>query len=238
MISNRIPLAAALLAVGALFLPPASARAIGEGETQQDVEGSHALQLKVMARRLMVRVEEHRARITRLENLIRYHRLRNQAEEVRKLEVLKRREVESFERTLAEIHRLLGSQDFERVSSAVRYLLASVAPDEATAPAAGEASAEEASLPADRAGAQRLQASIERSVDRQLMLERARASSRMQLSQRLKAARDQQLRLIAQQQQRFQRPPEATAARERGANASPMGGMGARRAAAQPGRRP
>ena len=70
------------------------------------------------------------------------------------------------------------------------------------------------------------------------MLERARASSRMQLSQRLKAARDQQLRLIAQQQQRFQRPPEATAARERGANASPMGGMGARRAAAQPGRRP
>jgi hypothetical protein len=75
-----------------------------------------------MARRLMERVEDHRERLTRLENLIRYHRARGQADEVRKLEVLKQREIESFEQTLAEIHRLLGSQDFERVSKAVRYL--------------------------------------------------------------------------------------------------------------------
>jgi len=236
MIFNRIPLAAALLAAGALFIAPASARAVGEGESPQDVENSHVIELKVMARRLMVRVEDHRERITRLDNLIRYHRLRNQPDEVRKLEALKRREVASFEQTLAEIHRLLGSQDFERVSRAVRFLLHPAAPDEGSAAPAAELARNvtEASAPAERIESARLQASIERSLDRQLMLERARASSRMQLSQRLKAARDQQLRLIAQQQQRFQRPPAAATARERAANAAPMGSgaNGARRAAA------
>ena len=163
--------------------------------------------------------------MTRLENLIRYHRARGQADEVRKLEALKQREVESFEQTLAEVHRLLGSQDFERVSKAVRYLnnqSAHAEPGEAQETAAVATSAREASAAVSQSGSgpDRIQASIERTLDRQLMLERARASQRLQLAQRLQAARDQQLRLIAQQKSRFQ-PPAGTPAstRERGANA-------------------
>lgn len=219
MIFINMRLVATLLAAGAFLSFPGPARAGGGSESpQQAFENSHAMELKLVARRLMVRVEEHRQRITRLENLIRYHRLRNQVDEVRKLEALKQREIEAFEQTLAEIHRLLGSEDFQRVSAAVRYLLHSVQPD--AGPAASAELARDPTQASAQTGSLRVQASIERSLDRQIMLERARASSRMQLAQRLKAARDQQLRLIAQQQQRFQRPPEATSARERAANAS------------------
>lgn len=243
MISNRFPLAATLLAAGAFLFLPTPARADSEGETPQEAENSHVVELKLMARRLMERVEDHRERLTRLENLIRYHRARGQADEVRKLEALKQREVESFEQTLAEIHRLLGSQDFERVSKAVRYLnnqATHTEPGESQESAAVGASAREASaaIPQSVAGTERIEASIERTLDRQLMLERARASQRLQLAQRLKAARDQQLRLIAQQQRRFQPPAGANAStRERGANAGSRNAPGGRQQA-MPYRRP
>ena len=240
MISNRFRLAATLLTAGAFFALPTPAYAGGEGESPQEVD-SRVVELKLMARRLMSRVDEHRERLNRLDTLIRFHRVRGQAEEVRKLEVLRLREIESFEQTLAEIHRLLGSQDFERVSAAVRYL----SNHPVTYPEGSAATAElaratpmEGSAAAVQAPQTRAQASIERSVDRQIMLERARASQKLQLAQRLQAARDQQLRLIAQQQRRFQPTTSAASGRERGANASattpPSGG----RRQAPPSRRP
>ena len=242
MISNRFPLAATLLAAGALLFLPTPARAASEGETPQEAENSHVVELKLMARRLMERVEDHRERLTRLENLIRYHRARGQADEVRKLEALKQREIDSFEQTLAEIHRLLGSQDFERVSKAVRYLGNQATHTEAGVPqetAAVPATASEASAAVAQSGsgADRIQASIERTLDRQLMLERARASQRLQLAQRLAAARDQQLRLIAQQQKRFQPPAGSASTREGGANAGSREAANGRRQA-MPYRRP
>ena len=164
MISNRFPLAATLLAAGAFLFLPTPARADSEGETPQEAENSHVVELKLMARRLMERVEDHRERLTRLEFLIRYHGARGQADEVRKLEALKQREVESFEQTLAEIHRLLGSQDFERVSKAVRYLgnqATHAEPGEPQESAAVATNAREASAAVSQsaAGADRIQAS-------------------------------------------------------------------------------
>jgi hypothetical protein len=224
MIASRAFLAPALLSVGVLFLSaaPASAQARTEERpapvtSPQDAARPDATEIKVMGRWLMERVEAHRRRLVRLDKLLEFHRAKGDLAKIREVERLRQREITAFQKTLSEYRSQLGNQNFERLARAVRFLMdkerrqrAGVwnkdGGDEgvtreraALADTGGTQGRREAAAPARRLPTP----STERSLDRQLEVERARASQRMQLAQRLQQARQEQLRLMAEQQRRY-----------------------------------
>lgn len=240
----------ALLLLGLLLTAPPSTASASEQREQAPLLDNTTNEIKVLGRRLMERVEDHRERLDRIDRLIRFHRAQGNFSQIRELERLRQREIAAFEQTLSEYRRLLGDRDFERVGRAVRFLverqrqLGRDPVESPSAPRGPEGGSDVASAnPRTPPGP----TAAERSIERQWMVERARASQRLQLAQRLEQARADQLRLMAEQQRRYQ-PPAAPAApqgaaegRGRGAAAQPAPAQrqgATRRPAPPPQRRP
>jgi hypothetical protein len=244
MIASRAFLAPALLGVGALLMSvvPASAQSQAETNPAPVVSADagarpDATDIKVMGRWLMERVEAHRVRLLRLDKLLDFYRANGDLAKIREIERLRQREINAFQTTLSEYRSQLGNQQFERLARAVRYLMDKERKQRAgvwnkdgdgltreRAAAAREATAQSRQQQGNRSNWTRRGPvpSTERSLDRQLEIERARASQRMQLAQRLQQARQQQLRLMAEQQRRYR--PSAGPAPQGGGPVRPSAG--------------
>jgi len=205
-------------------LDPAPAAAQGQ-------DGDVGLEARLLARQLMKRIEEHRSRLARLEKVTQYYRKQGDLRKIQEMEHLRHRETEAYQQTLADYRRVLGNQSFDRVARAVRYYIRNdgLPGDSASGPERTRDLARRVDNYRDQTqngqplrtrdlarrvdnyrskngedqGAREASASVNRSLERQLDVERARASERMALAQRLQKARAQQLRLMAEQQRRY-----------------------------------
>jgi hypothetical protein len=254
MIASRIVLGSALLLAGALcadVLPAASASSAlpapsAVSPSFQEGGGDEGLEMKLLARRLMTRIEEHRSRLHRLDQVTQYFRRQGSLDKIREMERLRQRETRAYQQTLSEYRRLLGNDDFDRVARAVRFFLKNDTGDDggSNEPFRTRDMARRVENYRQQSGyydgqplrtrdlARRVEnyrqqsgkdqptrgpaPSVDRTLQRQLEIERARASQKMELAQRLQQARSQQLRLMAEQQRRFTPP----------AGAAPQGGGG------------
>jgi hypothetical protein len=227
MIATRSLLVTTLLALGVAAVAPAPASAATmaqQDETRPGELEGRSVEIKLLGRKLMERVEDHRERLLRVDKLIQFHRAQGNSGKIRELERLRQREVAAFQKTLSEYRKILGDQDFERLGRAVRFFVERERKATAGADSQRNATGTQRTGRPSRSQPTRAPTpSVERTLDRQLRLERARASQRMQLAQRLQQARQQQLRLMAEQQRRYQ-PPAGLGSSQGGPTRRPAAG--------------
>jgi hypothetical protein len=181
--------------------------------------------LATAARNILELIETHRFRMRRIDAALAYYRSIGDTDHVRLFQLLREREQNEYQQSLEIYRRMLGDQDFLRITNVLRGELAASEADpadDAGADAGVRARragvAEDGVSAAERAervrremeaqaAVQRERAAQQAALERQQAIARARASQRLQLAQRLQQARNDQLEARAAVARRYQPPP-------------------------------
>lgn len=219
-------LTALALALAALAVP-SSAQEVSTAPApvrdQVETPGNSPEALATAARNILELIETHRFRMRRIDATLTYYRSIGDVDHVRQFQLLREREQNAYQQSLELYRRMLGDQDFARLTTMLRdKLTASGAGEESEGerPDRPDARPEREVSAAERAAQvrrqleseeadQRQRAAQQVAMERSQAIARARASQRAQLSQRLQQARNTQLDARAAEARRYQPPTQS-----------------------------